>query len=51
MILYYIIQLYAEYDEDNIGALDHEEIMGSVQQGSELLNNILEDFEKTNKKV
>ena len=40
-------QLYEEYDDEEIGALDHDDISGCVQQGSHLLNTALEDFEKS----
>ena len=39
------LQLYEQYDDSEIGALDHEDIDGCVQQGSHMLDTILEDFE------
>lgn len=34
-----------EYDEDEIGALDHEEMTGTVDPDSQILNALAEDFE------
>ena len=42
-------QLYEQYDDDEIGALDNEDIEGRVDANSELLNNVMEDFEKQQK--
>lgn len=39
-------KVYEEYDDDEIGALDQEDIGGFVSQDSELLNNCLEEFEQ-----
>ncbi|CAH1775437.1 unnamed protein product [Owenia fusiformis] len=39
-------KLYEEYDETEIGALDHEEIDGHLQQNSDLLNLAMNEFEK-----
>ncbi|KAK3089237.1 hypothetical protein FSP39_002023 [Pinctada imbricata] len=39
-------KLYEQYDDSEIGALDQDDIDGSVQQGSHMLDSILEDFEK-----
>ena len=33
-----------EYDEDEIGALDHEELEGTVGPDSERLNALAEEF-------
>ena len=33
-----------EYDEDEIGALDHEELEGSIQLDSKRLNALAEEF-------
>lgn len=33
-----------EYDEDEIGALDHEELEGSIQPDSKRLNALAEEF-------
>ncbi|XP_031553215.1 protein LTV1 homolog [Actinia tenebrosa] len=40
-----------EYDEDEIGALDHEEMAGNVNPDSELLNSLVDDYEKKVPKV
>lgn len=37
-------KLYEEYGDDQIGALDHEDIEGRLQQGSVLLDAALEQF-------
>lgn len=39
-------KLYEQYDDSEIGALDHEDIDGNLQQGSHMLDTILEEFEK-----
>lgn len=39
-------KLYQEYDDTEIGALDQEEIDGSIQQGSQVLNKLLDEFEE-----
>eukprot|EP00058_Branchiostoma_floridae_P006266 XP_002591754.1 hypothetical protein BRAFLDRAFT_123518 [Branchiostoma floridae] len=39
-------KLYEEYDDDEMGPLDHEELTGTVQQDSLVLNNILQEYEK-----
>lgn len=39
-------KLYEGYDDGEIGALDQEEIDGSIQQGSEVLNKLLDEFEE-----
>lgn len=44
-----LFQLYEEYDDSEIGALDQDEIEGSVQQGSTVLNSLIEEFEETQK--
>ncbi|KAK7793031.1 hypothetical protein R5R35_004462 [Gryllus longicercus] len=41
-------QLFAEYDDNEIGALDSEEIEGHLTQNSDLLEQCIEDFEKRN---
>ena len=33
-----------EYDEDEIGALDHEELEGYIQPDSKRLNALAEEF-------
>jgi hypothetical protein len=38
-----ILQLYEQYGDTEIGALDHEDIDGC--QGSHVLDSILEEFE------
>ncbi|XP_013421817.1 protein LTV1 homolog isoform X2 [Lingula anatina] len=44
-------QLYTAYGDDEIGALDNEDIEGRLQQGSEVLNDILDEFEKQQAQV
>ncbi|KAL3868962.1 hypothetical protein ACJMK2_041707 [Sinanodonta woodiana] len=44
-------KLFEEYDESEIGALDHEEIDGNLQRGSHMLDHILDEFEKQQKQV
>ncbi|CAH1255162.1 Hypp1469 [Branchiostoma lanceolatum] len=39
-------KLYEEYDDDEMGPLDHEELTGTVQQDSLVLNSILQEYEK-----
>lgn len=39
-------QLYEQYEDTEIGALDNEDVDGYVGQGSHMLDTILEDFEK-----
>ncbi|XP_019645219.1 PREDICTED: protein LTV1 homolog [Branchiostoma belcheri] len=39
-------KMYEEYDDDEVGPLDHEELTGTVQQDSLVLNNILQEYEK-----
>jgi len=43
--------LYAEYDEEEIGALDHEEIDGKVSTDGPLMDFLLKQFEKQQVKV
>jgi len=33
-----------EYDEDEIGALDHEELEGTINPDSKRLNTLAEEF-------
>ncbi|KAK3749693.1 hypothetical protein QZH41_014975 [Actinostola sp. cb2023] len=40
-----------EYDEDEIGALDHEEMTGTVNPDSQILNALAEEFEQHASKV
>ena len=40
-----------EYDEDDIGALDHEEMAGNVNPDGELLNSLVDDYKKKVSKV
>ncbi|KAK7482239.1 hypothetical protein BaRGS_00026482 [Batillaria attramentaria] len=40
-----------DYSEDNIGALDHEELNGRVTMDSDLMKQALDDFEKSQKKL
>ena len=42
--------MFAEYDDSEIGALDHEDIDGCIKQGSTVLNNILAEFQKEQEK-
>ncbi|XP_064605794.1 protein LTV1 homolog [Liolophura sinensis] len=44
-------KLYEQYDDTEIGALDHEDLEGGVDQGSHLLNTILDQFEDQQKLV
>lgn len=37
-------QLMEEYDEDEIGSLDHEELEGTMNPDSERLNALAEEF-------
>ncbi|XP_061168018.1 protein LTV1 homolog [Saccostrea echinata] len=39
-------KLYEQYEDTEIGALDNEDVDGYVEQGSHMLDTILEDFEK-----
>ena len=40
------LQLYEQYDEEEIGALDHEDIGGCLPENSKVLNNLLDEFEE-----
>lgn len=40
-----------EYDEDEIGALDHEEMAGNLNPDNELLNTLVDDYKKKIPKV
>lgn len=40
-----------EYDEDEIGALDHEEMTGTVNPDSQILNALAQEFDKHVPKV
>lgn len=42
-------KLYEEYDDAEIGALDQEEIDGSIHQNSTILNALMDEFEKQQK--
>lgn len=42
----FLLQLYEQYEDTEIGALDNEDVDGFVGQGSHMLDTILEDFEK-----
>ena len=44
------LQLYEEYQDYEIGALDHEEIDGTIQQGNKVLDAALEEFEQEQSK-
>lgn len=39
-------KFYEQFDDTEIGSLDHEDIEGAVDQNSYMLNTILEEFEK-----
>lgn len=43
-------KLYEQYDEEEIGALDQEDIGGNVTQQSKLLDSVMEEFEKEQEK-
>jgi len=40
------LQLFEGYDDSEIGALDSEDIDGSLQQGSTVLNAIMDEFDR-----
>ncbi|XP_071116725.1 protein LTV1 homolog [Haliotis cracherodii] len=44
-------KLFEEYDESEIGALDHEDIDGRVEPSSQILDSVLDEFEKEQAKV
>ena len=44
-------QLYEQYDDDDIGALDQEDIAGCVSTSSKLLDSVVEEFEEKTKEV
>lgn len=46
IIVLFYLQLYAEYDDDEIGALDHEEIDGRVKTDGPMMQFLLKQFEK-----
>ncbi|XP_064649507.1 protein LTV1 homolog [Lineus longissimus] len=39
-------KVYEQYDDDEIGALDHEEIDGNIQPESKILTSLMEEFEQ-----
>lgn len=47
----HLFQLFEEYDESEIGALDHEDIDGRVEPSSQILDSVLDEFEKEQAKV
>lgn len=47
----YVLQLYEEYDDSEIGALDQDEIEGSLAQGSTVLNSLIDEFEEKQKQM
>lgn len=51
MVGFLFPKLYEQYDDTEIGALDHEDLEGGVDQGSDLLNTILDQFEEQQKLV
>lgn len=52
MVLYFmwylllLLQMYADYDENEIGALDCDEIEGHVDESDEILLQYADEFEK-----
>ena len=40
-----VLQLYQQYDDEDIGALDQDDIAGHVQSESQVLQNVLQEFE------
>lgn len=44
-------KLYAAYDDSELGALDHEDICGYVEQNSKMLSSVLEQFEAEQEKA
>lgn len=44
-------KVFEGYDDSEIGALDQEDIDGSIRQGSEVLNKILDEFEEKQRKI
>ncbi|XP_046553943.1 protein LTV1 homolog [Haliotis rubra] len=44
-------KLFEAYDESEIGALDHEDIDGRVEPSSQILDSVLDEFEKEQTKV
>ena len=40
-----LLQLYEQYDDEEIGALDQDEIAGYVPPESEVLQQALQEFE------
>ena len=43
--------MYEEYDDNEIGALDEDEIEGAVDNSKELLNSVLEEYERDKKQA
>ena len=41
-----LLQLYAEYDDDEIGALDHEDIDGKVSTTGPMMEYLLDKFQQ-----
>lgn len=39
--------MYEEYDDAEVGALDQEDIDGTIQQGSAVLDALVDEFEKS----
>lgn len=50
MFIYYEFQLYDDYDENEIGALDCEEIEGFVPETSDILLQYAKEFERDQRK-
>ncbi|XP_070555780.1 LOW QUALITY PROTEIN: protein LTV1 homolog [Ptychodera flava] len=42
-------KVYEQYDDDEIGALDHEELAGNIHTDSDLLQSVLSEFERQQK--
>jgi protein LTV1 len=46
-----MLQFYEQYNDDEIGALDHEDIGGCVKSDSQVLTQAMEEFEKQQKQL
>jgi len=45
LVMCVLLQLYEQYDDEEIGALDQDEIAGYVPPESEVLQQALQEFE------
>ena len=45
-----MFQVFEQYEDEEIGALDHEEIEGALSEKNDLMEDILQEFEETQKK-